>query len=226
MMGEVMSSYYGRVNVRALVPGRAIDGISAMLLPYTGDDRPDWHTFRALLDRTWTHGLTPAVNMDTGYVNLLSLAERDRVLAETSEVASGRRFVAGAFINDADGSPASAYREAVHQIRRHGGTPILFQASALKTSSEAETLAVYRTVADMGGPILAFELGTMFAEFGRIYSPDFFCRLLDMEAFTGLKHSSLDRACEWERLDIRDRRRPEFRLYTGKDLAIDMVFYG
>jgi dihydrodipicolinate synthase/N-acetylneuraminate lyase len=214
------------VKVRRLVPCRTIDGISAALLPYTAEDRPDWEAFRRLLDRTWTHGLTPAVNMDTGYVNLLTPAERERVLAATSDVARGRRFIAGAFINDRDGSPVFEYRQAVSQIRRYGGTPILFQSSALNASSEGEVLAAYRSIAEMGGPMLAFELGTMFAPFGRIYSPDFFSHLLDLEAFTGLKHSSLDRVCEWERLEIRDRRRPDFRVYTGNDLAIDMVFYG
>jgi dihydrodipicolinate synthase/N-acetylneuraminate lyase len=214
------------VTVRPLAPGRTIDGISAVLLPYGNDDRPDWETFRRLLDSTWSHGLTPAVNMDTGYVNLLTIEERQRVLAETCEVATGRRFVAGAFVNDSEAPPVAAYRQAVSQIRRHGGTPILFQCAALKASGEDDVLGVYRAVAETGGPLLAFELGTMFAPFGRIYSSDFFRRLLDIEAFAGLKHSSLDRGREWERLDIRDRRRPDFRVYTGNDLAIDMVFYG
>ena len=87
-------------------------------------------------------------------------------------------------------------------------------------------LDVYREVGRAGGPLLAFELGTMFAPFGRIYSTDFIVRLFEIEAFTGAKHSSLDRVCEWERLAARDRCRPDFRVYTGNDLAIDMVFYG
>ena len=83
------------MTIPALKPGRAIEGISAVLLPYLPGDRPDWESFRALLDRTWTAGLTPAVNMDTGYVNLLTPAERARVLSETMEVGGGRRFIAG-----------------------------------------------------------------------------------------------------------------------------------
>jgi dihydrodipicolinate synthase/N-acetylneuraminate lyase len=209
-----------------LKPRRTIEGISAVLLPYGADDRPDWASFRGLIERTWAAGITPAVNMDTGYVNLLTTDERRRVLEETRDASGGRRFVAGAFIEDQSGDPAAAYRRAVDEIRAHGGTPILFQCSALGTRAEADVLAVYADVGRMGGPILAFELGTMFAPFGRIYSEDFFERLLDIEAFTGAKHSSLDRGCEWRRLEIRDRRRPEFRVYTGNDLAIDMVFYG
>ena len=31
---------------------------------------------------------------------------------------------------------------------------------------------------------------------------------------------------EWERLQLRDARRPDFKVFTGNDLAIDMVMYG
>lgn len=215
-----------RLSVPPFRLGRQIDGISAVLLPFGRDDRPDWDSYRQLLTRTWEAGLTPAVNMDTGYVNLLAQAERDRVLAEASDVAAGRRFVAGAFIEGEAGDPARLYRRAVDEIRRSGGTPILFQCSALSTRSEDEVLAVLREVGAAGGPLLAFELGTMFAPFGRIYSADFIKGLFEIEAFVGAKHSSLDRICEFERIAARDRYRPDFRVYTGNDLAIDMVFYG
>ncbi len=197
-----------------------------MLLPFGADDRPDWAAFRVLLDRTWTAGLTPAVNMDTGYVHLLTSAERARVLDEASDVGAARPFVAGAFIEGEHGEPAPLYRRAIEQIRKQGGTPIIFQCSALSRTPEPDVLTVYRDVGQTGGPLLAFELGSMFAPFGRIYSSDFIRRLIQIEAFTGIKHSSLDRATEWARLDIRDRQRPDFRIYTGNDLAIDMAFYG
>jgi dihydrodipicolinate synthase/N-acetylneuraminate lyase len=214
------------VNVPELVRNRSIDGISAVLLPYSETSRPDWETFGGLLERTWRCGLTPAINMDTGYVNLLTVAERAEVLGLAAQLARGRRFIAGAFVEDADGPAEIAYSRAVEEIRKHGGTPILFQCTALSRSSEEDVLAAYRRIGAAGGPMFAFELGTMFAPFGRIYSSEFFRRLLDIEAFEGLKHSSLDRESEWTRLAIRDRHRPAFRVYTGNDLAIDMVFYG
>ncbi len=214
------------MTIPPLQTGRTIEGISAVLLPFDDGGRIDWDGFRTLVDRTWAAGLTPAVNNDTGYVNLISAAERAQVLAETRAMAAGRRFVAGAFIEDETGDPAALYRRQIDAIRAHGGEPILFQSTALTRGGEEATLAIYARAAEAGGPLLAFELGTMFAPFGRIYSTDVFRRLLDLEAFTGLKHSSLDRAQEWERLAIRDRHRPDFRVYTGNDLAIDMVFYG
>ena len=51
-------------------------------------------------------------------------------------------------------------------------------------------------------------------------------RLLEIPSLHGAKHSSLDRATELRRLGARDRARPEFRLDTGNDLAIDLVAYG
>src|SRR5262249_62162758 len=163
----------------------------------TPHDTIDWETFRALLDRTWAAGLTPAVNMDTGYVHLLTSAERARVLAETEGIARGRRFVAGAFIEGADdgaANPVAASTREVEAIRKRGGTPILFQCSALARASDAQVVDIYARVGETGGPLLAFELGTMFAPFGRIYSESVFQRLLDIEAFVGLKHSSLARS--------------------------------
>ena len=42
----------------------------------------------------------------------------------------------------------------------------------------------------------------------------------------GMKHSSLDRVIELERLELRDRVRPDFQILTGNDLGIDMIEYG
>ena len=52
-------------------PGRTITGMSAVLVPYTADGAIDWATVEAHIARTRDAGLTPAVNMDTGYVQLL-----------------------------------------------------------------------------------------------------------------------------------------------------------
>jgi hypothetical protein len=49
---------------------------------------------------------------------------------------------------------------------------------------------------------------------------------MDIPEIVGMKHSSLDRLTELQRLTLRDRHRPDFRLYTGNDLGIDMIEYG
>jgi dihydrodipicolinate synthase/N-acetylneuraminate lyase len=53
-----------------------------------------------------------------------------------------------------------------------------------------------------------------------------FAELLQIPELLGIKHSSLDRNLEFQRLELRDRVRPDFKVYTGNDLGIDMVMYG
>lgn len=222
-------------SVQARARPRAIEGISALLLPHGEDGRPDWEAFAGCLARTAAAGLQPSVNMDTGYVDMLSDEERARVLATAREALAGRRFVAGAFIEGAApgaGEPlrpdrlVTLYCEQAERVCAHGGTPIIFQCSAMKALSDVDLVGVYAAVAERVGPILGFELGEMFAPFGRIYSLEVFEALLQIPGLVGMKHSSLDRLLEWERLELRDRLRPDFKLYTGNDLAIDMVMYG
>src|SRR3954468_6892793 len=85
-------------------PGRAITGMSAVLLPYTVDGDIDWASFEAHVARTHGAGLTPAVNMDTGYVQLLEPGDRERVL-DLAATVTGGDFVAGAYLADENGAP-------------------------------------------------------------------------------------------------------------------------
>ncbi len=207
-------------------PRRQISGISAVLLPFTEAGEIDYLGFTRLLERTYAASLTPAVNMDTGYVNLLSRDERARVLALAGQVAAGRPFVAGAFIEGEPGDPVELYRRETGAIQTQAGTPILFQCLALKRLAPDTLVRLYRQVASHCDRLLAFELGEMFAPFGAIYSLETFQALMEIPQITGLKHSSLRRDLEWQRLELRDRLRPDFKVYTGNDLAIDMVMYG
>ena len=212
--------------VRRIVPGRRIEGISAVLLPMDGGGRPDLAGLAGVLERTAAAGLQPAVNMDTGYVNLLSRAERRAVLATARAVLAGRPFVAGAFVEGEAGDPLALYGREVAEIQAHGGTPILFQCSALKGMDRAEVVALYAAVAADCDRVLLFELGEMFAPFGQVYGLELVRELMRIPQVVGIKHSSLDRELEWQRLALRDAVRPDFRVYTGNDLGIDMVIYG
>lgn len=66
----------------------------------------------------------------------------------------------------------------------------------------------------------------MFAPNGEIYEEETFRRLMDIPEINGMKHSSLDRLLELERLALRGKHRPDFRIYTGNDLGINMIEYG
>jgi len=209
-----------------IFPKRKIEGISAILLPFNKDCTPDYDAFLAHVDRTYTAGLTPAINMDTGYVNLLTSAERLKILDLMPAAANGRRFVAGAFIEGQSGDLISLYTRETDAIQQRGGTPILFQSTALTSLSDDELIEPYRQVAANCDSLIAFELGKMFAPFGAIYSLSVFKELIKIPQIVGTKHSSLNRELEWQRLELRDELRPDFKIYTGNDLAIDMVMYG
>ena len=81
-----------------LTPRRKVTGISAVLLPYNHDHTVDWKGFESLLQRTLNAGLIPAVNMDTGYGNLIDEATRLEVLRLTRALTSGKPFVGGVFV--------------------------------------------------------------------------------------------------------------------------------
>jgi dihydrodipicolinate synthase/N-acetylneuraminate lyase len=213
-------------QLRRVRPGRTIEGISAVLLPFDAAGSIDLDSFAPNVERTLRAGIVPAVNMDTGYTNLITPQQRREVLRTTREVVQGRKFVAGAFIEGETGDVTTLYKRAVAEIIEHGGTPILFQSSALKALNNKAKVAVYREVAGECEAMLAFELGEMFAPFGQIYDLDTMRELMQIPQLKGAKHSSLNRELEWQRLALRDEVRPDFKIYTGNDLAIDMVCYG
>lgn len=211
-----------------LRPRRQITGISATLLPFTDSGEIDWPAFCAHVRRTAAAGLTPAVNMDTGFVHLLDQGTRLEVLRHTRSTLGEAGFVAGAFVSDAPGDRwnPTAYLRQIEQIQKHGGVPVIFQSYGLTGREPAEIVRAYAELARECSQFIAFELGSMFAPFGRIYDLDTYAALLDIPQCMGAKHSSLRRQPEWERLRLRDERRPEFKVFTGNDLAIDMVMYG
>ncbi|AWM36013.1 hypothetical protein GobsT_62370 [Gemmata obscuriglobus] len=211
-----------------LRPKRKITGISAILLPFTSSGDIDWPAFAAHCVRTAEAGLTPAVNMDTGFVNLLTPDQKIAVLDATRSALGGKNFVAGTFISDAPGDAfdLSGYQRAAAEVVARGGTPVIFQSHGLTALPGPELVAAYEALGAGCDSFIAFELGTMFAPFGRIYDLDVYRGLMGVRRCVGAKHSSLNREAEWQRLVLRDAVRPGFKVFTGNDLAVDMVAYG
>ena len=191
-----------------LRPGRSIVGMSAILLPHRSPTEVDWPAFEAHVTRTADAGLTPAVNMDTGFVHLLTAVQRAEVLSRTRSL--GVDFVAGAF-DEAD----------VEAVQALGGTPVLFPSE-----HTADVVPAYQRVAGSADRFIGFELSPVFHPDGRIWDLETYRAVLDVPQCVGAKHSSLERQPEWDRLRLRDELRPDFLVLTGNDLAIDMVMYG
>lgn len=213
--------------IERLRPRRHVEGIAAALLPFEADGRVAVEAFQQNLRTTRAAGLTNAVNMDTGYVNLLGEDERLDVLRWTREaLGAGVPFVAGAYIEGLDGDVISLYRWQMDAIAEAGGTPLVFQTARMHAMSAREKVALYREVCRGFPDVLGFELSPVFAPSGEIFDDETVRGLLDIPELKGMKHSSLDRLTELRRLALRDHERPEFRVYTGNDLGIDMIEYG
>lgn len=211
-----------------LTPGRKITGISAILLPLHQDDSVDWENFDAHVQRTVDAGLIPAVNMDTGYGHLIDEATREEVLRRTQAISSSTGFVAGTFVKDQPGAAfdLDAYRQRIDQIQSFDGTSVIFQSYGLIEQPDEEIVRAYQAMGESSDSFYAFELGKIFAPFGKIYSLDVYQQLMKIPNCVGAKHSSLSRELEWQRLILRNQQRPDFRVCTGNDLAVDMVMYG
>src|ERR1044071_5747188 len=111
--------------IARLQPRRKVHGIAAALLPFERDGSIAVEAFQRHLLATHEAGLTNAVNMDTGYVNYLSVNERDQVLQWTTEaLGPGTMFIAGAYIEGLDGDVVSLYRQQMDRIVNCGGLPI------------------------------------------------------------------------------------------------------
>ena len=213
--------------VRRIRPRRPIVGMSAILLPHTADGTIDWDAAEAHIARTVEAGLTPAVNMDTGYVQLLDATDIGRML-DLAARCTGGAFVAGAFVADDAGAPfdRDAYLRAASAVADRGATPVVFPSHGLNSLSDDGWVEAMRALGAELDAFIGFELGAMFVPYGRIPGLDAYRALLQIESCVGAKHSSLDRDLEWERLALRDELRPDFMVLTGNDLAIDMVMYG
>ncbi|HEV7761292.1 MAG TPA: dihydrodipicolinate synthase family protein [Acidimicrobiales bacterium] len=218
-------------------PGRPILGMSAVLLPFHDDGSIAWDAFAAAVDRTATAGLVPAVNMDTGYGPSLDRATRRQVLDAAAAALgdrspmSGWTFVAGAHLDD-PGPPRPPaldlddYRAAVAEVADAGGVPILFPSRSIADLPEGDVAPAHAVIARDLDRLLGFELGHQFHLHGRIWSLATYAEVLEIPQVVGAKHSSLERGPEWDRLALRDERRPDFLVLTGNDLAIDMVRWG
>jgi len=206
---------------------RKVHGIAAALLPYQANGRVDVESFQRHLVATHQAQLVNAVNMDTGYVNLLTEIEKHDVLSWTREALGNRvPFVAGAYIENQVGDVVTLYRRQLETIVSFGALPILFQTARVHGQSAKEKVATYQAVCKGYEEVFAFELSPRFAPNGEIFDESTVRGLMEITELKGMKHSSLDRLLELGRLALRDAHRPDFRIFTGNDLGINMIEYG
>src|SRR5450432_1143871 len=166
---------------------RKVQGIAATLLPFESNGRVAVEAFQRHLSATHSAGLENSVNMDTGYVNFLSDAEKMCILQWTRE-ALGKDvpFVAGAYIEGQTGRIAELYRKQMDAIVGFGGMPILFQTSQLQGKSAKEKAEIYQETCRGYPGVLAFELGQMFAPGGEILDSETIRRFMEIPEILGI----------------------------------------
>ena len=212
---------------KRLCPRRKVQGIAAALLPYQNDGSVAFEAFQKHVRATHRAGLMNAVNMDTGYVNYLNESEKRQVLNWTREVlGKNAAFVAGAYIERQEGDVVGLYRHELDVIASLGAIAIIFPTARLHGKTWQEKVEIYRQICDGYPQVLGFELSPKFAPNGEIFDDDTIRGLMEIPEMIGMKHSSLERTLEFDRLELRDRVRPEFRIFTGNDLGINMIEYG
>jgi len=212
-----------------LSPHRTTTGISSVLLPFKDNVATvDWRGFESQIIRIFQSGLFPAVNMDSGFVNLIDSDLRDEVLRRTQAIASGRYFAAGAFVDDQPGAQfdLDAYQRSITDIAHHGGVPVLFQSFGLTQQSDDEIIDSYQRISWSTDQFIAGEVNSTFAPCAKIYPLDVIRTIMNIDACKGIMHSTLDRHDELQRLALRNELRPNFKIFTGNDLSVDMVRYG
>jgi dihydrodipicolinate synthase/N-acetylneuraminate lyase len=212
--------------LRHLTPGRTIDGVAALPVWLGVSRRLDLAGLAARIEATFAAGLTPAVNLHAGAVDVLGPEERTDILTTAAGVARGRRFIAGTRPTT-DAAPLSVrYGRAVDAIARQGGTPLLLPIRELATLDGDALAYLWRQATAGHRGVLIVEMAGEFGMAADPYSPDVVTRLTDVGSLGGLVHATLDRAAEWARVEARDITRPEFRIYSGHERALDMVSYG
>ena len=112
-------------------------------------------------------------------------------------------------------------------IAEAGGMPIVFPSHGLAAVPEGELVEAHAALAGDVDRFLGFELGPMFHPAGRICTLEPRSRpCSSSRPWSGPSTRRSSAGPELDRLDVRDRVRPDFLVLTGNDLAIDLVVYG
>ena len=212
--------------LRHLTPSRTIDGAAALPVWLDPAGRLDLPGLAARLHETFAAGLTPAVNLFAGSVDRLGREQRTDVLATAAGVARGRRFIAGTVPTEDAAPLAARYGRAVDAVVRQGGTPVLLPIPELGTLDGDALAHLWRQATAGHRGVLVIEMAAAFDAAAPLYSAEVVTRILDIPSLGGMVHASLNRGLEWARIEARDVARPDFRIYSGHERALDMVSYG
>lgn len=199
-----------------------------MVVPFDEVGDPDWASFARHIARVAKVGLTPGVSMTMADPALLRTDLQVGAIYQAEEALAGAAFYAGVHVLDDPGDwfNLDRYRRQAEVVVNHGGTPIIFPSHGLVALPDDEWLKVMAEVGRDLDRFLVGDVGQRRLGFGRLRSIDAYIALLRNRQCIGIAHQSLSRVDEWDRMARHAALRPDFRLISLNERAIDMGIYG
>lgn len=198
------------------------------MVPFDEVGDPDWTAFAGHLARVAKVGLTPGLSMTIDDPALLRTDLQVGAIYQAEEALDGAEFYAGVHVLDdpSDWFNLERYRRQAEVVVAHGGIPIIFPSHGLSNLDDDDWLKV---MTEMGRGLDRFmvgDVGTARSARGELRSMDAYVGLLRNQACLGIAHQSLSRGDEWDRLNRHAALRPDFRMLSLNEQAIDMAIYG
>jgi hypothetical protein len=211
-----------------LCPGRRPAGLAPVAMEILDSGEPDWDGFAHLLGQAVDSGLVPCLNAGPGFADLLPPAVRAEVIATAGAALRSPTFVAGVRAElGADGSfDPARLAAAVDAIGRHEGIVALLPSPALATMHIDEAVGLVAWMGEWCDRVVVADLPAHRWSGGRTWGLDAVAALMDQPSCIGVIDGSWDRQQEWERIRLRDDRRPDFHLFSANALAVDQIMYG
>jgi len=198
-----------------------------VVVPFDEVGDPDWALFASHISRVAKVGLTPAVSMMMRDPLLLRTDLQVGAIYQAEEALAGGSFYAGVHVLDDPGDwfNMDRYRRQAEVVVNHGGIPVIFPSHGLTALPDEEWLKV---MAEMGRDLNQFLVGDIEAHGpeATLRSTDAYVALLRNQHCIGIAHHSLTRASAWDRLQAHVALRPDFRLISLNERAIDLAIYG
>lgn len=207
---------------------RSIQGGAALVVPFDEVGDPDWAAFASHLARVAKVGLTPALSMTVSDPVLLRTDLQVGAIYQAEEALDGTEFYAGVHVLDepSDRFNLDRYLRQAEVVDAHGGIPIIFPSHGMDALDDDSWL---RSMTELGRNLNHFligDVGPRRSPHRTLRSMDAYVGLLRNQSCLGIAHQSLSRSDEWDRLNRHAALRPDFRLLSLNEQAVDMAIYG
>lgn len=207
---------------------REIQGGASLVVPFDELGDPDWAGFASHIARVAKVGLTPALSMTIDDPILLRTDLQVGAIYQAEEALDGGEFYAGVHVLDeeSDWFNLGRYVRQAEVVESHGGIPIIFPSHGLTALDDDEWLKALNELGRSLGRFMVGDVGPARLPHARLRSMDAYVALLRNQSCIGIAHQSLSREAEWDRLHRHAALRPDFRLVSLNEQAVDMAIYG